>query len=286
MGRFGVLLARSGVLRRGVALLAFALAVGLIGAASASAQAPRVLVFHGPSDAVERRRRRRAQGARRPRTTSRSTRPRTRRPSPPPTSRATAPWSSSTTTGDRLNAAQESALQGYIQGGGGFVGIGRAAEAEPANTFVTGLIGARPGRGSPTTASDQVVAVGDRVHPATKRLPLEWTRNDIWYRWTSRPDGHGPHRRALPRVRTRRPATAPTHGRHRLADLLVPRLPGRPLLLHRHGPDRGRLRPRPTSASTCWARSSGPPASSAAAARPRSCPTTRPSAWSTPPAAT
>ena len=29
--------------------------------------------------------------------------------------------------GDLLNAAQESALQAYIQGGGGFVGIGGAA---------------------------------------------------------------------------------------------------------------------------------------------------------------
>ncbi|WP_053227236.1 OmpL47-type beta-barrel domain-containing protein [Solirubrobacter soli] len=91
--------------------------------------------------------------------------------------------------GDRLNAAQETALQGYIQGGGGFVGIGSAAEAEPSNSFITGLIGARPDAASPTTASDQVVVFGDRVHPATKGLPLEWTRNDIYYRWTTRPTG-------------------------------------------------------------------------------------------------
>ena len=110
--------------------------------------------------------------------------------------------------GDRLNAAQETALQGYIQGGGGFVGIGSAAEAEPANTFVTGLIGARPDAASPTTASDQVVVFGDRVHPSTKGLPLEWTRNDIYYRWTSRPTGTVHTRRPLPRVRAP-PATAP-----------------------------------------------------------------------------
>ena len=91
--------------------------------------------------------------------------------------------------GDLLNAAQESALQSYIQGGGGFVGIGSAAEAEPTNAFVTGLIGARPDAASPTTASDQVVVFGDRVHPSTKGLPLEWTRNDIYYRWTTRPTG-------------------------------------------------------------------------------------------------
>ncbi len=91
--------------------------------------------------------------------------------------------------GDRLNAAQETALQSYIQGGGGFVGIGSAAEAEPSNTFITGLIGARPDAASPTTASDQVVVFGDRVHPSTKGLPLEWTRNDIYYRWATRPTG-------------------------------------------------------------------------------------------------
>ena len=52
MGRFGVLLAGNRVLRQSVALVALALAVSLLGAASAAAQSPRVLVFHGPSDAV------------------------------------------------------------------------------------------------------------------------------------------------------------------------------------------------------------------------------------------
>ena len=123
------------------------------------------------------------------RTTSWSTRPPTRPTSPPPTSRSYRAVVFLNNPGDLLNAAQETALQGYIQGGGGFVGIGSAAEAEPGNTFVTGLIGARPDAASPTTASDQVVVFGDRVHPSTKGLPLEWTRNDIYYRWTTRPTG-------------------------------------------------------------------------------------------------
>src|SRR3954471_13757856 len=91
--------------------------------------------------------------------------------------------------GDRLDGAQESALQGYINGGGGFVGIGSADEAEPGSVFVEGLICARPAFDSPTTTSSQVVAVGDRVHPATRDLPLEWTRTDVWYRWIQRPTG-------------------------------------------------------------------------------------------------
>ena len=92
-------------------------------------------------------------------------------------------------SGDQLNAAQETALQAYIQDGGGFVGIGGAAEAEPGSTFFGNLIGARPAAGSPTGTSQQVVAVGDRVHPANDGLPLEWTRSDVWYQWQTRPTG-------------------------------------------------------------------------------------------------
>jgi len=91
--------------------------------------------------------------------------------------------------GDRLNAAQESAFQAYVQGGGGFVGIGTTAEAETGNTFFNGLIGARPATSSSTATTSQVVVSGDRVHPSTKDLPLEWTRDDVWYTWTTRPTG-------------------------------------------------------------------------------------------------
>ena len=37
--------------------------------------------------------------------------------------------------GDALSAAQEAALQGFINNGGGFVGIGGAAEGEPGSTL-------------------------------------------------------------------------------------------------------------------------------------------------------
>jgi type 1 glutamine amidotransferase len=91
--------------------------------------------------------------------------------------------------GEILSTLQEAALQAYIQAGNGFVGIGGAAEAEPSSSFITGLIGSRPDSGSSTTASDQVLVVGDRVHPSTRDLPLQTTRNDVWYRWNPRPTG-------------------------------------------------------------------------------------------------
>src|SRR5919106_637912 len=91
--------------------------------------------------------------------------------------------------GNQLDAAQESALQEYVNDGGGFVGIGAAAEAEPDSNFFDGLIGARPDAASSGDTTEQVVAVGDRVHPATRDLPLEWTRSDVWYQWEARPTG-------------------------------------------------------------------------------------------------
>jgi len=77
------------------------------------------------------------------------------------------------TPGNRLSGEQEGALADYMQAGGGFVGIGTAAEAEPGVALFDDLIGARPDPASPTGAATQTVAVGDRIHPATRDLPLE-----------------------------------------------------------------------------------------------------------------
>jgi len=93
------------------------------------------------------------------------------------------------TPGNRLNGEQEGALADYMQTGGGFVGVGTAAEAEPGTALLDDLIGARPDPASPTGAATQTVAVGDRVHPATRDLPLELNRTDVWYRWQTRPTG-------------------------------------------------------------------------------------------------
>ena len=188
MGRFGVLLAGSEVLRRSVALLALALAVSLIGAASASAQSPKVLVFHGGSNATNDAgvAAITALGTANSFTVDASADATTMTAANLANYRAVVFLNSA---GDRLNAAQEGALQAYVQGGGGFVGIGSTAEAETGNTFFNGLIGARPASSSSTATTSQVVAVGDRVHPSTRDLPLEWTRDDVWYTWTTRPTG-------------------------------------------------------------------------------------------------
>jgi glucose/arabinose dehydrogenase/type 1 glutamine amidotransferase len=87
-----------------------------------------------------------------------------------------------------LSADQEAAFKAYIQGGGGFLGVHGAANAQPSSDWFTGLLGSRPGT-SPTQPQRAVVEAGDRVHAATRGLPLEWTRSDVWLNWNPNPSG-------------------------------------------------------------------------------------------------
>ena len=95
--------------------------------------------------------------------------------------------------GDVLNAEQEAALQAYVQDGGGFVGIGETAKLEEGgNAFFDTLIGLTGA--SRTTAasavSSQDVEFLDRVHPATRDLnALVKGRSDNYYAWTNNPTG-------------------------------------------------------------------------------------------------
>ena len=92
------------------------------------------------------------------------------------------------TTGDLLDSAQQQALEGYVEGGGGFVGVHAAADAEYGWPFYGQLVGAwfashgavEPGR----------IEVVDRRHPATAQLGATWTRTDEWYSFRSRPHAH------------------------------------------------------------------------------------------------
>ncbi|MDA0161185.1 ThuA domain-containing protein [Solirubrobacter ginsenosidimutans] len=96
-------------------------------------------------------------------------------------------------SGDVLDTAGESALQSYVQNGGGFVGIGETALLEQGNAFfdqLIGLTGAARTAGAATTSSQDVEFL-DRVHPATKALPLlKKDYTDSWYSWTNNPTGN------------------------------------------------------------------------------------------------
>ncbi|MEU7146866.1 ThuA domain-containing protein [Streptomyces sp. NPDC045456] len=106
--------------------------------------------------------------------------------------------------GDLLDPEQEAGLESYLEAGGGFVGIHDAARAEPYSDWFTGLIGARPTATVPTAAQRAVVEVGDRRHPATRDLPVEWKRPDTWLNWATNPSG-SVHTVARVRENTYRP---------------------------------------------------------------------------------
>jgi PKD repeat protein/glucose/arabinose dehydrogenase/type 1 glutamine amidotransferase len=176
-------------LRAFVMCLALALAVALAGAASAQAQGGdiKVLVFHGPPDATTTA----GVDALEELGTANDFEVEATAAATQLTAANLANYRAVVflnTAGDFLSATQESAVNAFVQGGGGFLAIGSAAQGEPGPTF-DALLGARPAAGSPTAVSQQTVAAGDRVHPSTRDLPLTFSHNDSWYTWQTRPTG-------------------------------------------------------------------------------------------------
>jgi type 1 glutamine amidotransferase len=91
------------------------------------------------------------------------------------------------TTGDVLNAVQQTAFESYIRGGGGYLGVHAAADTEYDWPFYGGLVGAYF---SSHPAIQQVtVRVDDRTHPATTALPAAWVRTDELYNYRTNPRG-------------------------------------------------------------------------------------------------
>ncbi|MGW2835365.1 ThuA domain-containing protein [Streptomyces sp. NPDC001286] len=89
------------------------------------------------------------------------------------------------TTGDVLDAVQQSAFEGYIRHGGGYVGVHAAADTEYDWAFYGGLAGAY--FQSHPAIQPATVDVEDRAHPATSGLARTWSRTDEWYNYRSNP---------------------------------------------------------------------------------------------------
>jgi type 1 glutamine amidotransferase len=97
------------------------------------------------------------------------------------------------TGGVLFNVDQRAALESYIRGGGGYMGLHYAGwsvgqSEHDVNPFYAQLVGAvseghpedpavRPGR----------VVVKDTSHPLTQGLPADFTRSDEWYDWLVNP---------------------------------------------------------------------------------------------------
>ncbi|MEU3737387.1 ThuA domain-containing protein [Streptomyces sp. NPDC032198] len=89
------------------------------------------------------------------------------------------------TTGDVLDGKQQSAFEGYIKKGGGYVGVHAAADTEYDWPFYGGLAGAY--FQSHPAIQPAKVRVEDHGHPSTAHLPGIWDRTDEWYNYRSNP---------------------------------------------------------------------------------------------------
>ncbi|WP_432132471.1 ThuA domain-containing protein [Streptomyces tendae] len=89
------------------------------------------------------------------------------------------------TTGDVLNDTQQTAMEQYIEDGGGYVGVHAAADTEYDWPFYEGLAGAL--FHSHPAVQQATVRVEDRAHDATAHLGGSWQRTDEWYNYRINP---------------------------------------------------------------------------------------------------
>lgn len=91
------------------------------------------------------------------------------------------------TTGDVLNATQQTAFEAYIQAGGGYAGVHAASDTEHGWAWYGDLVGAyfvnHP------LIQQATIQVEDFTHPSTIGLPREWVRTDEWYNFGANPRG-------------------------------------------------------------------------------------------------
>ncbi len=92
------------------------------------------------------------------------------------------------TTGDVLDTAQKAALERYVRGGGGFVGIHSASDTEHHWPWYGRLVGTWFQNHS-RMIQRAMVRIEDPNHASTKGLPRQWERTDEWYNFVSNPRG-------------------------------------------------------------------------------------------------
>jgi type 1 glutamine amidotransferase len=89
------------------------------------------------------------------------------------------------TTGDIFNEAQQTAFEGFVRGGGGFVGIHSATDTEYGWEWYSKLVGAQF-KSHPAIATADV-HIEDPDHATCKHLPKVWRRTDEWYDFRANP---------------------------------------------------------------------------------------------------
>lgn len=94
------------------------------------------------------------------------------------------------TTGDVLNAEQQSAMEDFIRSGGSFMGIHSATDTEYGWPWYGELVGAYFD-GHPAV-QDATIDVVEADHPATDFLGNSWERRDEWYNFRNLQNGINP----------------------------------------------------------------------------------------------
>nr|WP_221381399.1 ThuA domain-containing protein [Actinoplanes polyasparticus] len=89
------------------------------------------------------------------------------------------------TTGDVLNATQQTAFESYVRGGGGYAGVHAAADTEYDWPFYGNLVGAY--FDSHPAIQTVTARVQNRAHPSSAHLPQSWTRSDELYNYRTNP---------------------------------------------------------------------------------------------------
>src|SRR5882762_10843778 len=89
------------------------------------------------------------------------------------------------TTGDVLDSTQQSAFEGYVRSGGGFVGVHSATDTEYGWEWYGKLVGAYF-RSHPSIQA-ATVHITEPTHVSTQCLPSSWTRTDEWYDFRALP---------------------------------------------------------------------------------------------------
>jgi cytochrome c len=89
------------------------------------------------------------------------------------------------TTGDILDPDQKKAMQAFVEGGGGYVGIHSASDTEYKWDWYGMLVGAWF-NGHPAQ-QEAKIHIENKKHPSTSFLPDPWVRKDEWYNFKTNP---------------------------------------------------------------------------------------------------
>ncbi|HEV7298517.1 MAG TPA: ThuA domain-containing protein [Tepidisphaeraceae bacterium] len=92
------------------------------------------------------------------------------------------------TTGDVLAPEQERALEQFVKGGGGFVGVHSACDTEYDWPWYGNLVGTYF-KDHPKIQDAVVRLNADATSPSASILPREWPRRDEWYNFVKAPTG-------------------------------------------------------------------------------------------------